>query len=520
HDGRAWQQLLTLLAAQGEHQRLVDALGRRIMVAEDADERRSLRRRLARVHVEHLDNPDDAIAVLGDALADAPDDRETIDELDVLLRRLERWDDVRENLERKLDAAEGGERLEVLEELARLSEDRLNDPIDAIEGWQQVLVEAPGQAAAEAALERLFAREERYVDLAQLLEERMARHRDGEVEAYRAAASTLSELLAEKLGDAERAQRILGELLERDPSYVPAILALAAVYEARGDEGAMRITLQRAADLQPQGAVGAHLHLRLARLATSDIDARREHLQTAFGLDPENAQVAADLLAIHRRQERWQDVADLLERMEERTVDTERKRALVLERVDLALGQLAQPAVALRALAPIYQQVQDDPEINRRIADALYNEDRYDEAEGMYTWLVEVGRRGKRSKMNAHHLTRLAQISFRRENRERARELLQEAYRVDTTNVETLMTLGVMHESDAEWRDALKIYRTMLLQNADQSGLLRRGDIYIGLARAHVMLEEKPKAKAMLRRGLEEDAQHPELTRELAALEE
>jgi hypothetical protein len=60
----------------------------------------------------------------------------------------------------------------------------------------------------------------------------------------------------------------------------------------------------------------------------------------------------------------------------------------------------------------------------------------------------------------------------------------------------------------------------MLLQNADQSGLLRRGDIYIGLARAHVMLQEEPKAKAMLRRGLEEDANHPDIGKQLAALED
>jgi tetratricopeptide (TPR) repeat protein len=192
----------------------------------------------------------------------------------------------------------------------------------------------------------------------------------------------------------------------------------------------------------------------------------------------------------------------------------------VLERVDLKLDRLGDPEGALRALAPVYQEVQDDAEINRRIANSLFAAERYDEAEGMYNWLVEVGRRGKRSKALAGYLTRLAQIALRRENRERAREHLQEAYRVDTTNVETLMTLGVLYESDLQWKEALKIYRTMLLQNADQSGLLRRGDIYIGLARAHVMLEEKPKAKAMLRRGLEEDAGHPELGSELAALED
>jgi len=516
-----WQRLLALLAAQGDYPKLVDAMGRRIMIAQDPAERQGLRRKLANVWAQHLERPDDAVAVLGEAIADDPNDREAINELDTLLQRLERWDDVRENLERRLDLSEDAQRIDVLEQLAKISEERLSDPIDAIARLRQILVEQPSHVQAEAALERLLRREESYADLAQLLESRMDRCRStGDIDGYRQASSSLAELLAERLDDSERAQRILDELLELEPGYIPAILALAAVYEARGDEGAMRIKLQQAVDLAPQGAAGAQLHLRLAKLAGGDLDARREHLELALQLDPVNEAVGSELLALCRRQQRWDDVAELLEKLERQQTDPAARRALVLERVDLKLDRLGDPEGALRALAPIYQEVQDDAEINRRIASSLFAAERYDEAEGMYNWLVEIGRRGKRSKVLAGHLTRLAQISLRRENRERAREYLQEAYRVDTTNVETLMTLGVLYESDLEWKEALKIYRTMLLQNADQSGLLRRGDIYIGLARAHVMLAEKPKAKAMLRRGLEEDAGHPRLGQELAALED
>ena len=138
----------------------------------------------------------------------------------------------------------------------------------------------------------------------------------------------------------------------------------------------------------------------------------------------------------------------------------------------------------------------------------------------MYGWLVEVGRRAKRNKSLAHDLTRLARISLAGTEPNGAKDKLMEAYRIDTTNVETLIVLGKLHEEEAAWRDALKVYRTMLLQNADQSGLLRRGDIYINLARAHVALEETPKARAMLRRGIEEDGEHPELGGQLAALED
>ena len=194
------------------------------------------------------------------------------------------------------------------------------------------------------------------------------------------------------------------------------------------------------------------------------------------------------------------------------------RRALKLERVDLLMSQLHEIDAALVVLYGLYEEDQEDVEINRRVADGLFMADRFDEAKGIYAWLVEVTRRGKRDKILGHYLTRLARIGLREGDAAGAREQLLEAYRIDTTNVETLVTLGGLHEQNQAWKDALKIYRTMLLQNADRSGLLRRGDIYANLARAHLALNEAPKAKAMLRRGLEEDPEHPDLAAQLEAL--
>lgn len=137
----------------------------------------------------------------------------------------------------------------------------------------------------------------------------------------------------------------------------------------------------------------------------------------------------------------------------------------------------------------------------------------------MYNWLVQVGREDKRTGGLAHDLTRLARIEMVGADPGGAREHLLEAYRIDTTNVETMIALGDLHEVEQDWGEALKIYRTMLLQNAEKSGLLRRGDIYLRLADAHLRLDEKPKALAMLRRGVEEDREHPDLGSKLRELE-
>ncbi|MEM6291924.1 MAG: hypothetical protein AAGA54_11685 [Myxococcota bacterium] len=520
NDARAWQKLLSLLAAASDYEKLAEALGRRGGITADAEERREVRYRHANLLVDKLDRPDDAIAVYQDMLYDQPDDHGAVAELEVLLRRFERWEDVRDVLERKLEMADGEARIAVLEDLAQVAEHRLEDASDAVERYQQVLSESPGYAPAEQALERLLTAEERWVELSEALETRMHRHRDeGDVDAYRSATSRLATLLAEELGHPERAKDLLDDLLEQDPSYVPALIGKAAVYEAMGEEGAMQLTLNRAAELDPQGAEGAMLHLRLASLE-KNAEGRQAHLEKALQLDPANVDAGRALIELYRDQENWDRLAYGLEMVAGRTDDPEVRRTLILERVDLMLHQLDDAEGALRVLHGLYKEVQDDVQINRRIADALFSAERFDDAKNMYGWLVEVGRRAKRNKALAHDLTRLARIALAGSEEDGAKDKLMEAYRIDTTNVETLMVLGKVYEDDASWRDALKIYRTMLLQNADQSGLLRRGDIYINLARAHVALEEKPKARAMLRRGIEEDGEHPELGGHLAALED
>lgn len=518
-DADAWKRYLGLLAGTEQFEPLADALNRRAMITNEEAERRELRYRLANLFVEKLERTDDAINTYNEMIAANAEDVAAINELEVLLRRLERWTDVRELLDRKLEAVTGDDRITTLEDTARLAENRLEDLTDAAEVLQRLLSEQADHAGAQASLERILAKEERWVDLSEMLETRMNHQKSAaDLDGYRQTASQLAELLAGRLDDTERAQEILNGLLELDPVYVPAIISLAAVYEARGDEGAMRLTLQRAADLDPQGAVGASLQLRLAKLS-DDPEQAGDYLKRALELDPANAEATSALLDLSRKQQKWDQVVYLLELAGGRTDDDDERRTLTLERVDIMTDQMNDIDGALRVLAALYERVQDDAGVNQRIADALFKAERLQEAAGMYSWLVDVEGKGKRTKAHAHNLTRLARIELAAGEGELASKHLDESYRMDTTNVETLLTLGGVHEQESRWSDALKIYRAMLLQNAEQSGLLRRGDIYLRLSAAHLGLDEKPKAQAMLRRGIEEDPSHPNLKQTLDSLE-
>ena len=518
-DGAAWESLLKLLQSTGDLEGLSAALEQRIGITTDTDEQRILRHRLANLQI-HLGGLDDAIAVYNDMLAARPDDLQAIQELEGLQRRLKNWKEVRDVLERKLEHLSGAQRVPVLEEMAHLAEEQLDDAADAVALHRRLLAEAPTHTPSLVALWRLLDTAEKWNELAELLEQFMTVLRDlGGTDQIREVGLRLAELYAERLSDPDKARQILSELLEGDPDFVPAILALSTVEEQQGNDEAMRELLLRAQALQPQGVIGASLQLRLAVFADTP-EKRREHLETALHLHPANVDAARQLLELSRKEGYWEQVAYLLALLAQYVEDDGERKKLILERVDILMGKVGDPEEALRALAPVYEAVQDDVEVNRRIADALFVSERFDEAGGMYGWLIEVAAAApKKTKTLSHYLTRMARIQLNAGEVDPALDRLKEAYRIDTTNPETLVLLTDVYAHKNMWEESLKTARAMLLQNVDQSGLVRRGDIYVRLAEAHVGLKEPQKAMSMLKRGLEEDPQHPEIPARITALQ-
>jgi tetratricopeptide (TPR) repeat protein len=517
-DAAGWDKLGALLAASEDFEALGDHFERRLDVTAAPEAQRELRYRLANLLVEKLERPEDAINIYNDMIMAAPDDHVAAGELELVLRKLDKWDEVRELVEGKLEHAEGEAKAELYAELAKVCEERLEERNDAIGIWQRALAELPGLERGETELRRLFEAEERWRDLAELSRVQMDRSRDeGDNELFRERASDLAGLLAQRLDAQSEAEEILEGLLEVDPTYVPALVALASVYEARGSDGEAKETLERAAALGPTGAAGAKLHLKLADLS-EDAAVKRSALSKALECEPGNPSATRQLLELARSDDSWEDVVRLLEMSVVGVSDKDERRKVQLERVDVMYDRLGDIDGGLRVLHSVYEEVKDDVEVNRRIADGLYRLESWEQAGGMYSWLVEVSE-GKRSKELASYLTRLANIEANIGQLENASAHRTESHKMDTTNPETLVSLGIMYQAQQEWAEALKIYRAMLLQNADRSGRIRRGDIYLSLAKIHVALEESPKALAMLRRGVEEDSEHAELGQMLSEMQ-
>ncbi len=167
-----------------------------------------------------------------------PDDADALDALESIDEESGDARALLETLRRKTDLASTPEaRRALLLRQGALCEARLADVPGAIDAFEQVLADADEGAAVEG-LERLYARIDRWRDLASLYEQRLERGAGSVVATHHA----LGALRAAHLDDVEGALESFRAALVADAAYAPTIAALAAMM----GEGAWR---SRAAEI-------------------------------------------------------------------------------------------------------------------------------------------------------------------------------------------------------------------------------------------------------------------------------
>jgi tetratricopeptide (TPR) repeat protein len=168
--------LASLAESLEEAQQYPEALAlieRRIQQG-SANDPRELRHRAAVLARERLGDPAKASQLYLELIEEDPTDARAADALRVLLVRTERWKDLAKLLESLVDVAQSSEdRLALRLELAQLYMDRFDQSDLAIEQLRAVLEEEPGHADAVLALGRLYEKNGRDEDLAELLNQQI-----------------------------------------------------------------------------------------------------------------------------------------------------------------------------------------------------------------------------------------------------------------------------------------------------------------------------------------------------------
>ncbi len=199
-------------------------LRRKAELALDAGEKAEYLVSAADLLANRLGRDDEAIALYGQVLDLDPGNLRAIEALEGLYRRLERFEDLVETLQRKADhAPDADSRVAALSAKGQVLHERLGNTSEAIETYLQVLEIAPERLDTLRTLDRLYGTQEDWWNQYQVLERLFPlAEGDEKLEIH----VRMGRLLEQRLGDPARAVQTYAEVLASHPGHPGTLDAL------------------------------------------------------------------------------------------------------------------------------------------------------------------------------------------------------------------------------------------------------------------------------------------------------
>jgi tetratricopeptide (TPR) repeat protein len=330
---------------------LVEAVRRRVHLAPDAGEKRSLEYRIAETLEEKLGDREEAIIVYQGILVDAPREIAAARALARLFEAAEQWADLLDTERRLLDlAASDAERVEGRVRMGRVQAERTRDLPDAVESYRQALELDPMCAPARAALEKLAAepdvkleaarilggvyeREGRYDRLLEMLDIQIAEAEDDEVR--RSTLVRAAEVSEIGLSDVRRAFRYQGQafrLTAATPDAAASVAELERLAGQTGDADGLAALYREVTPDVVDVALQTGLFLRVAAIAQAGRDwaTAVDYYTKVLDNDAENRQALDALEAVYAATERWSDLLEIYRRKADLASAPHDKVALLL----------------------------------------------------------------------------------------------------------------------------------------------------------------------------------------------
>lgn len=373
-----------------------------------------------------------------------------------------RWNELITMLRQELDLSGSlGVRLVDLRLIAQLFEDRLGDMGEAIVSLEAAVTEAPDNAALWQNLLDLYVLAKRDNEQAQALE-RLFELTETLNERV-GVAHRLGQLFEGALEDLDSARSWYEAALELDPCFRPALDALGALYEQSQDWTALITMHTNEIGATNDENARAVAHARIAEVLENRLvrlDEAAEHYDKALGLVPEHESSFKSLTKLHAQAGRWRELAELYQRVVDRSPGAERAIAFLSKIGALYEDRLDDPSGALHA----YQRILEiAPEHLGSIQAAQQAAERARKYPVLLQMLEREVTLTKTTTTKVALLCRAAEVCDRYLNDiDAAIQRYQRVLKIDPTHAVALKSLGWIYRRAGRWEDLLKAYQAEL----------------------------------------------------------
>lgn len=355
NEGEILDSLARLLEAEELWPDLLDILRQKASLAETPEERVELRKKIAKIHASELADTAEAIEMYRLVLDEAPKDDETVEALlrlgeadddhrlsiasalEPILRATEAWETLTRALRLRLEAEDSADRARTLQKIATVFDESLGRPGDALQALLEAFSETPLDGGLHDEIERLAEKSSSFALYADALEERASSDFDAKVglDLWR----RLGKISESSLDDSDRAIEAYSKAIEQGGDDGEILARLDALYLAKGENDKLAEILERRVDLEAEPMAQADLLHRLGALQIDALDDEAQGLITlkqALERNPDHAGTRDALEALADSEDRFEEIAEILEDLYREQGESDRLATLYEKRISFA----------------------------------------------------------------------------------------------------------------------------------------------------------------------------------------
>ncbi len=295
-----------------------------------------------------LNRPDFALPCFSQALAIDPVNEEAYDGTIDLYRVSQSWSELAAVLiQRAENTVNPLQARDFRAEAAAIIAEKLNDPETALAHFQLVLQEDPAHPQANEVAENIYVERNNFPALVELLEKR-AEVADDDRGAE--LLNVIAELYEDRLDDLESAEAAYEKAVKLEPRNLTALKGLERIYARNNNYPALLENLRTQVELSPTPKQRIALLERIGLLLEEefvDYAAAAESFEKVIKTDPGHEGANTALVRLYRHLQRFDDMVDTLDRHARATDDRARKVELLLQSVQLLMGELEAPDRAI-----------------------------------------------------------------------------------------------------------------------------------------------------------------------------
>ncbi len=312
----ALDKLAALAAREERFDKELEAMETKLSIVPELEDKKRLLYDIAHVYEDSIEDTDGAIATYKRILEYDPKDRNSLEQMQRIYTAQESWEELVETLSKLVELSQDvNELVEIELRVARILENQLERPDDAI-GWYNAILElVPGHSETLSALENLYTNLERWRELVQVYEQELQATEDTDTQV--AIMSKVAIIYETQFDSAQDAVYVYERILDIDSTNLKAFAAIERLLRTIGEWTKLISFLERHIALLDSNDEKVAIYLQIAEIYYQElklVNKAEETYNIAYKMDSTNADAILALSQLYERSGNWFAALDMLQK--------------------------------------------------------------------------------------------------------------------------------------------------------------------------------------------------------------